>query len=246
MTNNFLSILQNKLNENKILRIDYFYSTHKFYCYVKNNSKNIPVNVLNNIEFNILNKKILSFSPFDNDSNNREHIIKKNYLEYKNEILYYKNIYKNDCVVRFYPNYKKIINNFNLYKKILYKKYFKISNEIDQKEESNLHYALEYLGINFKNINCIDLDFISALHKKWEFIVYNYYNIFLKILENNEILENLEEDEKQEYMEELKEFKSNKQINMFFDELKIKKTVKDIVSFWPDWLQPKPYFVYDN
>jgi len=246
MNNGFITYLNAELDNNKILKVHYMYSNNEFFCFIKKDKeKSIIVNILNGIEFNILKRKILLFSIESENCETYEKFIKKNYSEYKSEIYYYRPIYKNDCIVRFYPNYDKFLGNFDLYKKVLYKKYFKVLKQ-SVSEEDYITYSLDYLGIYIKNLNCTDSVFISSLHKKWEFLVFNYYNIFLKFLENNEILDNLDEEEINEYMEELNEFKTNKQINLFFEELRNnKKTVKEIISFWPDWMRPKPDFVHD-
>jgi hypothetical protein len=244
MNEDFSNHFYSELKNNKILKVYYFYSGKKRFTFIKMNDDGQIINLFTNKIFSILNKTILYFSTLREE--NFIGVLKKQYENYKNNIEYYKEIYKNDLTIRLYPNINYKIFNFKCYKKILLKKFFIEDDDKYINEENNLKYCLDYLGIKNKNLNCEDPSFIDCLKSKWKFLVEKYNTIFLLFLEKNDILDKLENNEKEEYIKELNSLKSPENLKNFLKLIDSKKKVIEIISLWPNWMQPKPHFVYEN
>jgi hypothetical protein len=149
------------------------------------------------------------------------------------------------CILRYYP--KKIKKTKNLYIEILKdinEKFFIYDNPYNEETpESNIP-AFKLLGISDKNLNVTDEIFINALKRKWYKLIEIEKNKFTDDLLKVD-LSFLEDSEKEEYNKELKILES--EISLISnDDLEKLQSAKDVISYWPSTLEPKPYFVYNN
>lgn len=154
---------------------------------------------------------------------------------------------KDIYILRFYP--EKINDDVEFtYKKLkddIVNKYFICNDQnTNYNNGGSTIPAFKFLGISDKNINNTDKVFIEALKRRWfQLIQYEKENIYEK-LKNVDELE-LSEEEMLEYNEELKLYKE--ELNLIKNDLMNDlKTVKEIISYWPDIMQPKPFFVYED
>jgi hypothetical protein len=153
---------------------------------------------------------------------------------------------KDSGILRFYPkdigNYK---NYYNKLKKDIIEKYFMEDGAVPtsiNNENSNI-LALKMLGISDKNFDVIDEKFINALKRKWFKLIENEIEKTYRKLKNVNI-SHLTQDEIDEYKNELellKEYLTSISIN----DMDKFTTVKEIISYWPDSLQPRPSYVYE-
>jgi hypothetical protein len=148
--------------------------------------------------------------------------------------------------LRFYP--KKIEQTNSLYDELkndIDEKYFTCDKQLEYKDFSISSIpAFKVLGISDKNINVKSKKFIDALKRRWFYFIQK---------EKKDILEELyktdksfmSEEEIKEYDEELLYFK-NELDQIKLEEMDNFKTVKEVISYWPSLLQPKPWFIYEN
>jgi hypothetical protein len=155
------------------------------------------------------------------------------------------NLIYDHYILRYYP--KKIKKTKNLYDKIIKDindKFFIYDIPYNEETpESNIS-AFKLLGISDKNLNVIDDEFLNALKRKWFKLIDMEKNKFTEDLLKVD-LSFLDNDEKEEYTKELKILES--EISLISNkEIEKLQTVKDIISYWPSVLEPKPYFVYND
>ena len=154
--------------------------------------------------------------------------------------------YYNQAILSFYPNHEKFLKNSKRFKLKIVNKYFTIDNKsFDDSSDLKLKYCLEYLGIDVKNIDVQDELFINSLKLKWRNIIKIHKEKILKKLTSKEVFDDMDEEEKKEYMIEFEIYRNelSKDIDKEVDKL---NSLKEIISFWPEFIQPIPYFVYDN
>lgn len=150
-------------------------------------------------------------------------------------------------ILRFYPqktfeNYKNIED----IKQDIQKKYFIIGEQVEffPNESSNPIPALVKLGTSSSNFEVTDESYLNALKRQWFRLIQDEKEKLYNKLENIKDFA-LSENELEEYHEELNLFK--KEIDSIsLENFKDFKTVKEVVSYWPESLQPKPEFVYEN
>lgn len=154
-------------------------------------------------------------------------------------------------ILRFYPdiipNNKKSMKT--LIKEDVYEKYFVANFQNDNyhlnlKDNISLIIPFAMFGILQKNEKCTDDVFISALKRMW-------FNLIEKA--KDDLITSCEEvlkmvTKKEEIKEFEKEFKQLKRElnNIQIDVLKDFKTPIEVVSYWPNLLQPAPDYVYDD
>lgn len=154
--------------------------------------------------------------------------------------------------LRFHP--KKIPNSKTqmekLIKKDVYDKFFVASYQDDNYTDNESDDALSLIpsfnifGISKKNENCTDYAFLKSLKNKWFELIDDAKNDLILKCESVDLKE-FTEDEKIEFKKEIKMLK--KELNKInIDILEQFKTTKEIVSYWPDILQPIPDYVYNN
>lgn len=153
-------------------------------------------------------------------------------------------------ILRLYPT--KIPKNKKqmekIIKKDIYNKFFVASYQDEDYANNESSDALSLIpsfnifGISKKNENCTDPIFLDALKNKWfELINDAKKDLLLKCEKINS--KELTENEKIEFKKEIKELK--KELNKInIDILERFKTPKEVVSYWPDILQPIPNYVY--
>lgn len=241
-----------KLNKNKIYNI----------CLQKEFSltKNIP----EVIEYISMPKDITMDLLLNSKNNflkrNTEYIkeIKEKYFWVKSVLEYYykeqlwefKNLTNDEifdlCVLRFYPKKFKKIKNM----------YQKIKNDIDEKhficdyQEDNVDPsistipAFKLFGISDKNLNVDDVVFVNSLKKRWYFLIEQQKKEIIQKLKDTDV-SFLNKNEQKEYNNEILLFEN--ELNLInFNSLSCLKTAKDVIKYWPDTLQPPPYFVYED
>lgn len=126
------------------------------------------------------------------------------------------------------------------------KKYFKYNSRenFSQRIVESSILAFKMFGISEKNLNVSDMVFIDALKRRWYSLIEKEKNIMHQNLLKMQDLD-LTEEEREEYKEEVEEFKD--ELDKIIDEnMKNLKTAKEVISYWPDILQPKPTFVYED
>jgi hypothetical protein len=148
--------------------------------------------------------------------------------------------------LRFYPKKLKIIENiYESLIKDINDKFFTPDSKFDPIDQSVSNIlAFKILGISDSNFDVTDEDFINCLKRKWFKLIMEEKKSFFNNLKNVDLSE-FSEEEKEEYYQELDALKD------YLNEIKITdmenfKTVKEIISYWPSILQPKPFFVYEN
>lgn len=148
--------------------------------------------------------------------------------------------------LRFYPN--KVKNRVTVLEDLkndIDEKYFVCDDQTSYTNEfMSTIPALIRLGIFDKNIDLQDEEFINAIKRRWySFIVKEKDEIYEKL--KNIDMSAFTSDEKIEYSEELNLFRRELDL-IDIHVLDNLKTVKDVIRYWPDLLQPKPNFVYED
>lgn len=113
--------------------------------------------------------------------------------------------------------------------------------------ENALIPALQILGTSTSNIFNIDPDFINAIRNQWKHLINKEKNKMIKDLETQ--LKTIEkytsEEEKAETSAEINEM--IKLLNdMSLSPLDDIKTVAGIISYWPEIMQPAPFYVFEG
>jgi hypothetical protein len=178
--------------------------------------------------------------------------LKENYLAILNfsPNEYYKS--EDAYILRFYPDIipNNKMNMKQTIKNDLYEKYFisNFQNDDYYLDRSNRAISLirpfAMFGILQKNENCTDDIFINALKRMWFKLIEKSKNELINSCEEMLDLITKKEDLK-EFKKEYKELKKELN-NIQIDVLKDFKTPLEIVSYWPNLLQPAPDYVYDD
>lgn len=150
-------------------------------------------------------------------------------------------------ILRFYPqkDFEKFKNVEDI-KEDIKRKYFIVGEQLDLIPNNDLVVipALTKLGTSSSNFDVTDEVFLNALKRQWFRLITDEKEKLYDKLENIKDF-SLSEEELEEYKEELDIFK--KEIDSIsLDNFKDFKTVKEIISYWPELLQPKPDFVYED
>lgn len=192
---------------------------------------------------------------------NKEYMkeVRKEIIQYKlhykeNLEKYLKDLKENEpkkfqdiLILRFYP--QKNFEKFKTIKEIeddIKNKYFIIGEQIDllPNDKAGTILALTKLGTSSSNFDVTDEIYLDALKRQWFRLITDEKEILYQKLENVKDF-SLSEEELEEYKEELEIFK--KEIDsVSMDVFKDFKTVKEVISYWPEMLQPKPDFVYED
>jgi hypothetical protein len=163
---------------------------------------------------------------------------------YKN---FLKNFYTNDDgqLSIFHYNYGKKeikINDAKIFiRKFFYEFIYKNNASLENSDESLLDGFL-ILGVSKENVNCCDDIFIESLKKIWFKKIIIEKNKAIDEIKNvdtsslSEIHKNIFENEKKEIIEIF-----NSSIKL--EDMKHLKTPLDIISYWPEILPKKPYYV---
>lgn len=109
------------------------------------------------------------------------------------------------------------------------------------KGTSTIH-ALALLGIHDENLNVTDSDYISALKRQWFKLIDTEKQAVLRKLDT---LRKFTNNDEHDLLQEINEY-STILDNIKIDMLNDLNTVKAVISFWPEALQPKPYYVYED
>lgn len=161
------------------------------------------------------------------------------------------NSIKDVYCLRFYPKKitgetkeevrKELINDLTV-------KYFTHSApDFGLPTENALIPALQILGTATSNIFNIDPDFINAVRNQWKHLINKEKNKTIKDLEAQ--LKTIEkytsEEEKAETSEQIQEMiKLLNELSLAsLDDI---KTVAGIISYWPEIMQPAPFYVFEG
>lgn len=150
---------------------------------------------------------------------------------------------KDLCLLKFYPKVKKITKkDFNHFKKQLIEEFFTIKRDNETTQFQQKIPALEMFGISEDLLLCKDSLLIDALKRQWNKLIEQNKNEFLTKI--NDIDKTVfEPDELEEFEAEAQALKKEIE-RTTFNSLSNLQDVKSIISFWPEILQPNPYFVY--
>jgi hypothetical protein len=106
---------------------------------------------------------------------------------------------------------------------------------------STIH-ALALLGICDENLSITDSEYIDALKRQWFKLIDNEKQAVLSKLNT---LREFANDDEHDLLEEIDEYEAILD-SIDIDMLNNLDTVKDVISFWPEALQPRPYFIYED
>jgi hypothetical protein len=113
--------------------------------------------------------------------------------------------------------------------------------------EVHQYAALKHLGLSYKFIDCSDEKLVRAFKRCWFSLIDKeqqaYFATALAHTENEII--HLTEEEKREFEEEATLLKECMQNNIDTAKNKL-HTIREIITFWPEMLQPVPSFVYQT
>ena len=220
-------------------------------------------------EFDIDNIKINSYEfTFLPESERLDHFLKNNIEIYsndnqckKNTINYinllkkkvrclYRNFLKNfsiddDQLLIFSYNYEKKQIKINDAKKFIKKYFYDFIYKSDtsfEKADGSLLDGFLILGVSKENVNCCDNIFIESLKKIW----------FKKIIiEKDKAIDDIKNVDTSSLSETHKNIFENEKLEIIkifnssikFENMKHLKTPLDIISYWPEILPKKPYYV---
>jgi len=179
--------------------------------------------------------------------------LKKTFISLKLELqdmlnFYLKDLNENDQdsgILRFYPedigSYK---NYYSKLKKDIIDKFFREDGTVPTANNYKVSdiAALKLLGISDKNFKVTDEKFINALKRKWFKLIQKEIEKTYEHLKDVD-LSFLSQDEIVEYKKELELLKKDL-TSISIDDMNKFTTVEEIISYWPDSLQPQPYYVY--
>jgi hypothetical protein len=185
--------------------------------------------------------------------------IKKEIVQYKlhykeNLEKFLKNIedtqdkkFEDVLILRFYPkkNFENIKSVDDI-KEDIKNKYFIVGEQLDLIPNNDVVIipALTKLGTSSSNFDVTDEVYLNALKRQWFRLITDEKEKLYNKLENIKDF-SLSEEELEEYKEELEIFK-NEIDSISLSNFDNFKTVKEIISYWPELLQPKPEFVYED
>jgi hypothetical protein len=159
---------------------------------------------------------------------------------------------KDVYTLRFYPKKfpKNKTNVKDTIKKDICEKFFVASFQdenynLNQSEDGlSLISAFSKFGILQKNENCTDPVFLNALKRKWAELIEDAKKELIDKC-NDIDLKKLSEREREEFKKEFNLLKKElKDINIKI--LESFKTPKEVVSYWPELLQPTPDYVFTD
>jgi len=176
----------------------------------------------------------------------------KSILEYyyKEQLWEFKNLTDDEifdlCVLRFYP--KKFKKTKNMYQKIkndIDEKHFICDHQDDITDASvSTIPAFKLFGISDKNLDVDDVYFVNSLKNRWYTLIQNQKKEIIQKLKDTDV-SFLNKNEQKEYNNEINLFQNELDL-INFNSLSNLKTAKDVIKYWPDVLQPSPYFLYED
>jgi hypothetical protein len=147
------------------------------------------------------------------------------------------------CILKLYPKVNKITKSkFKQFKQELIEEFFTLNKNTEDQTTIERTPALEMFNMCETLLDCSDPILLNALKRQWIKLIEVHKIEFLNKINNI--------DKSVFEPEELEEFESEAQIlkqeieKTTLSSLSNLNTVKSVISFWPEILQPNPYFVY--
>ena len=146
------------------------------------------------------------------------------------------------CSLIFYPKQTQLLDKaaFETLKDTVIDEFFTYA--FQTVPELNYFPALKMYGVSQKYIDSTDPALVEPFKRQWCRLIDKEKRLFLEHVTNIDLTE-FTEEEKAEFFEEVEIIREelNDDIN---ESINSAKCLKEVITFWPKLLQPKPHYVY--